>query len=321
MSQFTLEEHLQQDADFHTPLERVNFEAGMLLGIDATRAEQAYHRLRINRHNYWFHGAGTLVGFAVKLDPPEGTEPEELPDELPEPGELPEPSEEADNISVRLIVTPGIGIDGLGREVMSFEPYCVNLRDWLTAQLEQPDGNQLLSDGFIEGDTVLSLLITMRYHACATGLQPVLARKINAGTDPVQPSRARDSVLLEIIPGPTPTATENPWRGLNLETVDPETDLTPTETAFKEAAGEAEEKFYDDKSRLIYAVPASNRALEIDGDIEDLSRTLLAQVRVPLTADLQPDIDPARITVNNLVRPFVSTANQLAWLSRQEPTS
>ena len=308
MSQFTLEEHLQQDADFHTPLERVNFEAGMLLGIDATRAEQAYHRLRINRHNYWFHGAGTLVGFAVKLDPPEGSETEE-------------PGEEPANISVRLIVTPGIGVDGLGREVMSFEPYCVNLRDWLVAQLEQPEGNQLLSDGFIEGDTVLSLLITMRYHACATGLQPVLARKINAGTDPVQPSRARDSVLLEIIPGPTPSGTENPWRGLNLETVDPDADFTPTETAFMQAAHTAEAQFYADKGRLIYAIPATNRALEIDGDIEDLSRTLLAQVRIPLTADLQPDIDPARITVNNLVRPFVSTANQLAWLSRQEPTS
>ncbi len=311
MSQFTLEEHLQQDADFHTPLERVNFEAGMLLGIDATRAEQAYHRLRINRHNYWFHGAGTLVGFAVKLDPPEGAEPDDLP----------LPNEEPDNISVRLIVAPGIGIDGLGREVMSFEPYCVNLRDWLNAQLEQPDGNQLLSDGFIEGDTVLNLLITMRYHACATGLQPVLARKINAGTDPVQPSRARDSVLLEIIPGPTPSVTENSWRGLNLQSVDPETDFTPTEHAFKQAASEVEKNFYADKGRLIYAVPASNRALEIDGDTADLSRTLLAQVRIPLTADLRPDIDPTRITVNNLVRPFVSTANQLAWLSRQEPTS
>jgi len=262
MSQFTLEEYLQQDADFHTPLERVNFEPGMLLGIDATRAEQSYHRLRINRHNYWFHGAGTLVGFAVKLDSREN------------------PEDPTKNI-VRLIVSPGIGIDGLGREVMSFEPYCVNLGEWIKAQQEHPDGNQLLTDGFIESESVLSLLITMRYHACPTGLQPVLARKINAGTDPVQPSRARDSLLLEIVPGPVPTASDNPWRGLHFRDFASDEDLTDLEKQYIETADEEKKEYYLRKSRLIYAFPASNRALQIDGDMEDPARTLLAQVRIP----------------------------------------
>lgn len=317
MSQFNLEDSLYQDADFHTPLERVNFEAGMLLGVDATRAEQTYHRQRNNRHNYWFHGAGTLVGFAVKLDPAElsGTDEPEEEASTEESG----PS----RISVRAIVSPGIGIDGLGREVMSYEPYCVNLRDWIVAQPGLiSDENTLLQDGFIveqevDGETrkYLSLLITMRYHACATGLQPVLARKINAGTDPVQPSRARDSLLLEIIPG-EPDKTDQLWRGLARNTVNPDEQFTLTEKDFINAQSTADKDFYTRRGHLVYALPANNRALEINGDLDALSRTLLAQILVPLSDDLKLDINPQKIKVNNLVRPFVSTANQLTWLNR-----
>src|SRR5262245_20847128 len=106
---------LEQDATLAEPLRRVAYEAGMMLGLEATRDEQAYHRRRLNRHRYWMDGYGTLAGMRVTM------------------ASLDRPSESG-GVLVRLIVTPGIGIDGLGREVLIHESYCVNLRDWLTAQ-------------------------------------------------------------------------------------------------------------------------------------------------------------------------------------------
>jgi len=44
-----------------------------LLGVEATRDEQDYHRRRLVRHQYWLHGSGTVAGLAVVLearDPP-----------------------------------------------------------------------------------------------------------------------------------------------------------------------------------------------------------------------------------------------------------
>ena len=38
---------LEQDATFDEPLRRVAYEAGMMLGLEATREEQQYHRRRL----------------------------------------------------------------------------------------------------------------------------------------------------------------------------------------------------------------------------------------------------------------------------------
>jgi hypothetical protein len=104
---------LAADGHFDDALRRVSFEPGMLLGIEATRAEQEYHRRRHNRHAYWLHGSGTVVGLRVALD-----------------GE--DPGDDTTQVKLRLIISPGVGVDGLGRQVSVFEPYCVDLRAWLS---------------------------------------------------------------------------------------------------------------------------------------------------------------------------------------------
>ncbi len=301
-----LEQALEQDGDFHTPLERVNFEAGMLLGVEATQHEQAYHRRRLNRHRYWFHGAGTLLGLAVKM-------------------EHDAVANNDSDVSLRLLISPGIGIDGLGREVMSYEPYCINLRDWLEAQLTTDAGNQLIQDGLeAEGDAI-SLLITMRYHPCPTGLQPVMARKVNAGTDPVQPSRTRDSLLLEIIPGLLPEHAGGwPWRGHRQSSTPLQELLSDAEKDYLTALPPDQRQQAQLQGKLVYGLPAHNRALEVEGDLDELSRTLLAHLRIPLRVAqlpvISPIVNPNRIEINNLVRPFINTADQLMWLKQQEVT-
>ena len=98
-------------------------------------------------------------------------------------------------------MSPGIGVDGLGRELGVAEPYCVDLGAWLTTQHEEPERwNALIRDGYAADDNLLWLKVTMRYQDCAaSGLQPVLATELNAGTDPVQPSRVADCVLFELV--------------------------------------------------------------------------------------------------------------------------
>lgn len=310
MSAAKVAENPETDLEIHKPLERVNYEAGMLLGLEATRAEQAYHRQRLNRLQYWFQGAGTLLGLLVKMVPPNRVDDE-------------------DDQSIRLIVTPGIAIDGLGRELLSYEPYCVNLRDWLKLQK-----NSFLNSGLQEVDDKKSiqLCVTIRYQAAASGLQPVMTRKVNAGIDPVQPSRARDGILLEIIAGAPDNIPGSFYRsGLKMKPV--------TLDKLNETLTDAEIEYFNDltgkkqqlaylQSQLLYGMTDEVGALELKGAYDELARLLLATIEIPVevigTGDSQEfklSLNPEKINLNNLIRPFITTPDQLTWLNQEEMPS
>lgn len=300
MSETIAEKSLVQDGDVHTPLERVNYAPGMLLGLDATQSEQAYHRRRLNRHRYWINGTGTLLGLAVSMQAEEVVDTD-------------------DDHNVDLIVSPGIGIDGLGREVMSHEPYCINLGEWINSRIEIDEAH-LLQDGLIDNGETLSLIITMRYRDCESGLQPVMARKVNAGTNPVEASRTKDCILLEVLAAPTPIANkaEHIWPG-HTHLQQEEQALTQAEQDYLASLSGNEKKMAAIDAELIYALPAHNRALEIENELDDVARTLLAHITIPLRTEqlptISPIINPNRITINNLLRPSLKTADKLAWLA------
>jgi len=308
MSDGNLAEVIEKDADIHRPLERVNYEAGMLLGLEATRAEQAYHRQRVNRLQYWFQGAGTLLGLVVKQVSPVT-------------------AEDGINQSVRLVVAPGIAIDGLGRELLSYEPYCVNLRDWLDLQKEN---ESFLHTALNEAKTAIQLMVTIRYHAASSGLQPVMTRKVNAGIDPVQPSRAKDGILLEIIPGAYELDSESFYRaGLKMKPVaieDHATVLTPTENQYLTDLDDNRSLLKNKQVQLLYGLTNEVGALELKGAYDELARILLATIEIPIrpltdtSTQISPIIHPNAIKINNLIRPFITTPDQLTWLS-QEITS
>ncbi|HEU4583866.1 MAG TPA: hypothetical protein VFS67_36665 [Polyangiaceae bacterium] len=298
---------LAHDADLATPLARVAYEEGMLLGLEATRAEQDYHRRRLLRHHAWLHGAGTIAGLRVTV------------------------SESASGSTV-LTVHAGIGIDGLGRELQLVEPYCLDLRRWILAQGDALDGNI-----FAEGGTRrLYLRLTARYRPVSRQLAPVLAAEANAGTDAVLPTRVGDAVLLELrgdlgpsatwVP-PLPEATETarlrriqelealpPWRR-ELAARGPAS-ATSSESAFL-AAFPAEAAFSDARLRrlnwLDQALPMPAPVLDGSGPSESelaaLARVLLATVVVDLGSNAAaPTVTAAGTAVNNLVRPFINPA-------------
>ena len=62
------EAELAADAQFTDTLQRISFEPGILLGSDALTTEQAYHVRRLNRHQRWLTGPGTVFGLRVDED-------------------------------------------------------------------------------------------------------------------------------------------------------------------------------------------------------------------------------------------------------------
>lgn len=294
---------LEADAKFEQPLRRVAYEAGMLLGLEATRDEQAYHRRRLNRQQYWLQGFGTLAGMCVSIDP--ATAPNNNP------------------MRTRLLVSPGLGIDGLGREVMIREPYGIDLSDWLQAQ----DATHLYA-GYDDPTNVLHLSVSVRYMEVASGLQPVLARKLNLSTDAVQPSRTLDSIQLELRAELPPAASNlfHPWSAH-----DPIPDATPagltaTEVTYLNSvtAGNANQgSQLQLHSRLLHCLDDKGISAQVAADeLEASAQLLLARIEIDVP-DLDalmaikeglPVVNPNLIRVNNLVRPFLMTASQLGYL-------
>lgn len=282
---------LENDADFSKPLQRVFYESGMMLGLDAIQDEQDYHRRRLNRHQYWLHGSGTIAGMAVSLShiaaKPEVTE------------------------TIRIIVAPGIGIDALGRDILVNEPYCIILNEWLAAQ-----NPASLLNGYDAAKKKLTLKITVRHNECLKSFQPVLARKLNASTDAVQPNRNQDSILLELATY-TPSADGSsqadgsfqPWSAHEkINDLIPLKDLVSAEElAYINTATGTEKKELELQARLLHAYKDDNQNLATD--LNELARIFLAQITIINVNDINTiNLDPVNIKVNSLLRPFVKTA-------------
>lgn len=298
---------LADDADFKAALKRVNYQPGMLLGLEATQAEQAYHRRHLNRHAYWLHGSGTVAGLRVHAK-----------------GD--DPGDDVTHARVRLHITPGIGVDGLGREITVHEPYCIDLGAWLTTQFEDQENDRwgaLIRDGYDTNTNLLWLKVTMRYQENPSGLQPVMAVDVNAGTDPVEPSRLQDGVLFELVaerpadtpPGDHPFAAHNALPAWDDGLV---ARLNHSERDQINAANGAQKKQLQLAARLLHALADDNNALATRGAFTltaaELARTLLARVAIRLTPEQALIVNPRRVAVDNLARPFLFNTATLAQL-------
>jgi hypothetical protein len=279
---------LAADAQFTDTLQRVSFEPGILLGSDALTTEQAYHVRRLNRHQRWLIGPGTVFGLRVDVQPPAA-------------GVTSDP--------VQITVGPGYAIDGLGREVMVGGQYAISLRDWLTVQ------NPPSSSG------VFHLRVTVRAQASPNQLQPVVAELFDAGLDPVVPKCVADSFALEISVDPntadqTADAWDSPIGAWAPPPVSPPpvpappgAAPAPTIPSAREAAmlaaaqsNPALLKVLNQQSWLLgRQFPPYDESPGAQDRFAEASRLLLARLQVTAT----PPVTSASVAVNNLVRPFV----------------
>jgi hypothetical protein len=301
---------LSQDGALFEPLSRVAYRHGMMLGVEAVRDEQAYNRRRLNRHQYWLHGAGTVVGLAVTLehdDPPRADDTEDQ--------------------AMRLLVSPGIALDGLGREVLLHETYCLDLRAWIESRRDPDTREWRPTDDRPPKDGALWLEIGVRQQDCERGLQPVAAHEVNAGIDPVDTSRIEQSVALDIrsvtpadsAPGalshPGPARPPLPGKAHPGSPADLNERLTQTELDYLDELGELPAAMLRLHADRLF------RLDESDLNPENLSETLAALARVPLarirlrTQGATGLVShPGRVEINNLLRPFVSHPELLDWV-------
>jgi hypothetical protein len=279
-----------------TPPERLHFATGLLLAEEDFRAEQLYHRSRLARVLTYLHGAGTVAGLRVVVDPAN-------PNADPSTEEM-------------LTVQDGMAIDRLGRLLEVDRLRCLRLMRWY----DNAPGellNQAFHTDFLirveEGGTLTDITasgvvvdIFMRFVVCEQGKTPAFRTGPFDALDAVQPSRLRDGVELTLIP--------------RIEAAPPlPLNLFPDLNAF----GTAEERRValntfifgaypqDDSTDPNNPLPPGEHALG-----EDDSAVFLARLLIPAEAPLAEDDRPVRtadpVRVDNHSRLFAYPPRALA---------
>jgi hypothetical protein len=144
---------------------RVNYEFGLVLGVDEFRQEQLYFLHKDYLHNRALHGYGTVAGLQV----------------------VPEPAGAGD---VKLTVTPGIGIDQCGRTFVVRNPQCAFLNAWFQRQQQQESPN--LQPG------AKRLYVVATYDECPDALVAIAGQPCSSSQQSQAPSRIRDSFQIAL---------------------------------------------------------------------------------------------------------------------------
>ncbi len=148
---------------------RVNYEFGLILGVDEFRQEQLYFLDKDYLHNRALHGYGTIYGLKV---------------------EATRPADDAQDVLVT--VEPGLGIDQCGRPILLRNAQCARLKAWLAkqganvvAQHRDPSGG-------------MHLYVVASYDECLEALVPIPGAPCSSSDSTTAPSRIRDSFNLEL---------------------------------------------------------------------------------------------------------------------------
>jgi len=160
------------------PFYSLRYHFGMLLGVDDFETEQAYHRAKMRLHNAWLHGAGVIWGLDVQTDTARG----------------------------EIVVTPGLALDGNGRELHLEADACLNVGEWFAQHEKEVTLNP---DGSFDAHVVI------RFKACLTRQVPALLEPCVGAGNGTAYSRVLETVELHLLPGLAPTP-EPPYHRLRL---------------------------------------------------------------------------------------------------------
>jgi hypothetical protein len=152
-----------------TPFEALRVSYGMLLGEDDFRVLMGNPRGKQQLHSAWLHGSGVVWGYRVAT-------------EMPDRG------------SLQLRVSPGLGLDGLGREVALSASACLNLADWLRRHDDPPD-----QDGC--GSRTVHACLVAEFDCCLSNPVPALADPCDVNRSHDYESRVTETARIELRPG------------------------------------------------------------------------------------------------------------------------
>ncbi len=141
---------------------------GMLLGVSDFQVLAGNPRGKLQLHQAWQHGKGVVWGYGVVIDSDSG----------------------------QLRVSPGLAVDGLGREVASSADMCLDVHEWLEDQISnhgfKPDGGP---DRYS-----FSAQLILTHAACLSRPVPSVSATCGAATDAVAYSRVIEIAHLDLRP-------------------------------------------------------------------------------------------------------------------------
>lgn len=151
---------------------RVNYEFGLVLGVDEMRQEQLYQIEHNFLHHRGLHGYGTVFGLNVEVD---------------RPGD--------DDREVQVSVGRGMGVDQWGRPFVVRAAQCARLGAWLAGQERQRPGTVAEHEG-PSGE--LHVYVVARYDECPEALVPIPGQPCSSSEVTRVPSRIRDAHTIEL---------------------------------------------------------------------------------------------------------------------------
>lgn len=294
------------------PFKHVNYTLGMVLGVDDLSQDFVFHDSRLRWVTRDFLGYGTLCGLRVTAENP-GSE------------------------GWQVMVAPGSAANPRGELIRVPATQCARLNRWLTAHRDEV----LERAGSLPA---ITLYVVLCYRQCPVDLVPIPGEPCRSEDDSFAPSRIQDSFQLDLRWEPPEQREDDARRdfarwmsGVGFdETADSPERRRDFARALRQAVPQLrtppEPAPADPPDYMVGAPPAAlviPRAAAYDylriafrvwttemrplwlgrnqdpaGGAPDADCVLLAELRVPLTADLQvSDVEP--VEVDEEQRPFV----------------
>lgn len=150
---------------------RVNYEFGLVMGVNEFRQEQEYFLEKDYLYNRELHGYGTASGLKVTAARP--------PDNANE---------------VLITVGPGMALDQWGRPIVVRNDQCARLGAWL-AKREQQNPGEIASHRDPSGQ--MSVYVVASHDECPDALVPIPGQPCSSADALQAPSRIRDSFNIE----------------------------------------------------------------------------------------------------------------------------
>jgi hypothetical protein len=152
-----------------SPFTAIQYNFGMLLGVDDLETAQAYPRGKIRVHNAWLHREGVVWGLNVSF-----------------------------NLRNELAVDPGLALDAAGHELHLDRQACLDLGQWYAANKE--DHSFTFTD-VAGGGKQFSVHVVAKFKACLTRPVPAIADPCEGAGSDTAYSRVFETVELLLRPG------------------------------------------------------------------------------------------------------------------------
>lgn len=174
---------------------------GMLLGVDDFQTLDAYHRGKMWYHSAWLHGQGVIWGLRVALP------------EMP----ITDGDFEAEpRLDGEVVVQPGLGLDGLGRELYLENSACLNIAAWYQAHQDDEDLQSVVIVDEDTGDITFDAHVSLEFRACLSRQVPALSEYCDSASSSTAYSRVVETVKVCMNPGAVSEHVKDSYHRLRL---------------------------------------------------------------------------------------------------------